>query len=167
MRRTIYTIIVLVLLFALGGCFEEGTKSDRNQAKATEQLMEEADRQVGMPAITRFTQKKTMRMIQEECDREDLVCYAYFANEMEGKLGDYIGRCIGYGVPFSAQFTNPEKIADSFSGGYAILPQPDPNGLFMPTSSDATWVMLVDPKTKKGRPVYFEPKIIVSPFKLH
>ena len=37
---------------------------------------------------------------------------------------------------------------------------------FMPTSSSATWLMMIDPKTKKARPVYIEPEIVVSPFKL-
>jgi hypothetical protein len=60
------------------------------------------------------------------------------------------------------------RIADSaLNYGYAILPQADPNGLFMPTSSSATWLMMIDPKTNKPRPVYVEPEIVVSPFPLH
>ncbi len=81
----------------------------------------------------------------------------------------FIGKCIGYGIPFSAQFTNPEVVVheQSYSGGsFGTLPQADPNGLFMPTSSSATWLMMMDPKTGKPRPVYIEPEIVVSPFPL-
>ena len=53
------------------------------------------------------------------------------------------------------------------NGEVQVLPQPDPNGLFMPTSSSATWLMMVDPNGGKPRPVYIEPEIVVSPFPLH
>ncbi len=51
-------------------------------------------------------------------------------------------------------------------GTPVIIPQADPNGLYMPTSSSATWLILIDPVTKKARPAYFEPEIVVSAFKL-
>ena len=110
------------------------------------------------------------------CDKEDLICYAYIKSDYQGKLV-FIGKCIGFGIPFSAQFTNPEKVVQGdHQLGYDIagyvnypmpLPQADPNGLFMPTSSSATWLMMVDPKTNEPRPVYLEPEIVVSPFPLH
>ena len=31
----------------------------------------------------------------------------------------------------------------------------------------ATWLMMLDDKTGDVRPVYVEPEIVVSPFKLH
>lgn len=46
------------------------------------------------------------------------------------------------------------------------MPQSEPNGLFMPDSLSATWLMMIDPDTGEPRPVYVEPLIIVSPFKL-
>lgn len=81
---------------------------------------------------------------------------------------------MGYGVPFSEQFTNPEKVVrgDEQVGlnwtdlHLMKLPQADPNGLFMPTSSSATWVIMIDPKTGDPRPQYWEPELIISPFPL-
>jgi len=52
-------------------------------------------------------------------------------------------------------------------GNSATVPQADPNGLYMPQGLSATWLLMVDPKTKQARPVYVEPEIVVSPFKLH
>jgi hypothetical protein len=46
------------------------------------------------------------------------------------------------------------------------LPQADPNGLFSPTSAEGTWVMCKDPKGGEVKPVYIEPRIVVSPFKM-
>jgi hypothetical protein len=99
-------------------------------------------------------------------DQTGLVTYTYLWNEMQGKKV-FLCNSIGYGIPYATQFTNPEKIVERLSqGGYAILPQADPNGLFSPASAEGTWVMCKDPNSDKTRPVYIEPKVIVSPFKL-
>jgi hypothetical protein len=102
-------------------------------------------------------------MIFELCDKEDLITYAYIKSDYQGKLM-FIGKCIGYGIPFSAQYTNPERTTNRTG---ITLPQADPNGLFMPTTSSATWLIMIDPKTNEPRPVYIEPEIVVSPFPLH
>ena len=160
MKKLLIILITLTVIFIIG-C--EKT-NDTIQREQTEQLLGEAQRQIGMPNIVNFQQRKLMKMIYELCDKEDLICYAYIKSDYRGEL-IFIGKCLGYGIPFSAQYTNPEKITKNFSG-YFVLPQADPNGLFMPTSSSATWLMMIDPKTNKPRPVYIEPKIVVSPFKL-
>lgn len=167
--RKYLTVFVCCLLssFLLGNGCEENKSSDGELARRTEQSMQEANRQIGMPAITNFQERKLAKMIFELRDQADLICYAYIVNKMTGKL-IFLGKSIGFGLPYSVQYTNPEKIADSSSqGGFAILPQADPNGLFMPTGLSATWLMLINPKTQKPQPVYIEPEIIVSPFPLH
>lgn len=162
----IWLCIVIMCLFATGCNLTGEPTADQRQKEKTEIALAEADRQVGMPNIINFQQRKLMKMIYELCDKEDLICYAYIKSDYQGKLF-FIGKCVGYGIPFSAQFTNPEKIADKgVNYGFAILPQADPNGLFMPTSSSATWLMMIDPKTNTPRPVYIEPEIVVSPFPL-
>jgi hypothetical protein len=162
-------IIVLLICspFYLGNssCDQTGS-SDDIQKKKTDKMLNEAQRQIGMPNIINWQQRKLMKTIFELCDQEDLICYAYIKSDYQGKL-IFIGKCVGFGIPFSAQFTNPQKIAKSRNSAYAILPQADPNGLFMPTASSATWLMMIDPKTNKPRPVYIEPEIVVSPFPLH
>lgn len=166
MKRTIFWLLAALVVSALClGCDNEAVpNADQQQAKRTEESMAEANRQIGMPGITNYQQRRLMKLIMEECDREDLVCYAYLQSEHTGQLV-YLGRCLGYGVPFSAQFTNPERVVQSYSSSFGTLPQPDPNGLFMPTSSDATWVMLLD-KEGKPRACYGEPLLFVSPFPL-
>lgn len=82
----------------------------------------------------------------------------------------YFGKCIGYGIPYSTQYSNPEKdlYNTSMSNVHHNIPQAEPNGLFMPTSSEGTWIMLINPDNSQDiKPVYIEPKIIVSPFKLN
>lgn len=49
--------------------------------------------------------------------------------------------------------------------GASSLGQAEPNGLYMPDSAEATWVMCSDGKGGVA-PVYSEPRLIVSPFPL-
>ena len=163
MKKLFTVAIVVMSFFFLAGVDSCGKSIDRQQTEQTEQLMGEAQRQVGMPNIINFQQRKLMKMIYELADKEDLITYAYIKSDYQGKLF-FIGKCIGFGIPFSAQYTNPMKY---LSGRGVVISQPDPNGLFMPTSSSATWLMMIDPKTNKPRPVYIEPEIMVSPFPLH
>jgi len=165
--------LILLFMFAFTsvfvGCEEGKETADQKQADATRKSMAEAEAQCGMPAIVNYQERKLAKMIFELRDQEKLTTYAYIVNKMTGKLV-YVGRCIGYGLPYSVQYTNPEKVVhenDYNGGSFGTLPQADPNGLFMPQGLSATWLMMVDPKTDTPRPVYFEPEIVVSPFKLH
>lgn len=168
-KQHYYIAALFVALTILTSCNDEvprKEKADVVQARRTEQALAEADRQIGMPEIVNFQQRKLMKQIYEITDREDLVCYAYLQSGLSGKLV-YLGRCLGYGIPFSAQYTNPEKVVKEprfHDSSFGSLPQADPNGLFMPTSSSATWLLMLDPETNAPRPVYFEPTIVVSPF---
>lgn len=136
--------------------------AEQKQERATKKLISEAHKQIGMPSIMNFQERKLAKMIFELRDQANLVTYAYIVAKNTGKLV-FIGKCIGFGLPYSVQYTNPQK----YETNGATLPQADPNGLYMPSGLSATWLMMIDPKTQKPRPVYVEPEILVSPFKLH
>ena len=163
--KKLFVIGLVTMVFGLVGCLEDNS-ADKAQREQTATLMQQANAQIGMPNIVNFQQRKLMKMVYELCDKEDLICYAYIKSDYQGKLF-FIGKCVGFGIPFSAQYTNPERPICNQRCDTATVPQPDPNGLFMPTSSSATWLMMIDPKTNKPRPVYIEPEIVVSPFPLH
>jgi len=170
MKRSIVGILsVLAMICLVVGCGMEpaAPSADDVQTQKTEQAMQEANRQVGMPAIVNFRERRLMKMILELRDQEDLVCYAYAFSEMTGKF-TFLGRCIGYGLPYSVQYTNPDRLeTGGYNGNYwgCTIPQPDPNGLFMPDGLSATWVMLIGPDGQP-RPMYFEPVLSVVPFPL-
>lgn len=155
-----------IIMFA--SCKQVGT-ADEVAQNQQEQSLKEASEEVGMPAITNFQEKKNLKWIYELCDNEKLICYVYLFDSMHGCVGQYLGECIGYGIPYSTQYSNPDKLIE---GGYysshwgTAMPQAEPNGLFKPTGLSATWLIMIDPVTKKPTPVYLEPEIIVSPFKL-
>lgn len=166
-------IIMVALTFALlsnSGCSETSATADNELQVKTEIAAAEANRQVGMPAIVNYQEKKNLKWIYELCDQEELICHAYLFNSLKGEIGQYLGKCIGYGIPYSTQFSNPEKKVHDYGANgrsAAFTKQAEPNQLFKPEGLSATWLIMIDPKTKKPRPVYVEPEIIVSPFKLH
>lgn len=152
--RKVFLLLLVMGLFQ--GCIEQDT--DDVERKQTEKMQKEAAMQAGLPGITNFTEKKFAKMIYELRDKE-MKTYSYFM-DMNGRL-HFLCNSIGYGLPASVQYVSPQK---STLRRYS-MPQPEPNGLFMPDSLDATYVLCID---KKGRikPVYSEPKLIVSPFEL-
>ncbi|MBE2188434.1 MAG: hypothetical protein KGZ71_09980 [Desulfobulbaceae bacterium] len=172
MKKVLFLFISLIAISFMG-CDENKVEmsADIESQAQTEQIMQEANRQVGFPAIVNYQEKKNLKWIYELCDQENLICHAYLMNEMTGEVGQYLGECIGYGIPYSTQFSNPERLErDRWAngGGYGFgMPQPEPNGLFKPEGLSATWLIMIDPSTKQPRPVYVEPAIIVSPFKLN
>lgn len=175
MKKLVILALCVLLVIGIAACESRKPNADRAQARATETALSEANRQIGMPNIVNFQQRKQMKWIYELADREDLITYTYIKAEMTGKL-IFVGKSIGYGIPFSAQFTNPEKVVQAdHEVGYDISgigplitkPQADPNGLFMPTSSSATWMIMIDPYTGEPRPQYWEDELTISPFPLY
>lgn len=167
----IVVLIMVALLFSVVGCDSKVPTADQQLAKETADAGAEANRQTGYPAITNYQEKKLVKLIYEERDKANLICYAYFYNREKGTIGAFLGKCVGYGIPASVQFSNPERIVRQGSSGgtwyRGPMPQPEPNQLFMPEGLSATWLMLVNPHTTKADPVYIEPLITVSPFPLH
>jgi hypothetical protein len=150
--------ILAFAAFQQDGCTPS---SDEKQRQQQEVLLAEGTAQIGMPAIKNFRERRLLKDILELRDQTGLVTYTYVWNELNGRLV-FLCDSIGYGIPYATQFTNPEKHYSAST----TLPQADPNGLFSPASAEGTWVMCKDPGGTEVRPVYIEPRIVVSPFKL-
>lgn len=162
MKKIFILSFVVVLMFIMMACLSPS--SDRKQQEQQELLLAEGTSQVGMPSIKNFRERKLLKDILELRDQNGLVTYTYLWNELNGKKV-FLCNSIGYGIPYSTQFTNPNK--GEYSHGTVItISQADPNGLFSPAAAEGTWVMCKNPNGKEVRPVYVEPRIIVSPFKL-
>jgi hypothetical protein len=157
--KKVLLVLPLVALLAACDVKESSTQIERRKQ---EELTMQAVTQVGMPAITNFAEKRMMKDIMELRD-QNVATTAYIV-DMNGKLHK-ICTAVGYGLPYATQYTNPMRIAGD-GHGYVTLPQADPNGLYSPASADGTWVLCVDPKSGKPRPVFIEPRVIVSPFPL-
>lgn len=169
----------LILLFIIGliflsGCSTTDLNADTKQTQKQEELEKEMRDNIGDPEITEFWEAQNYNKIMEKRDNPKLICYWYTKNEYTGKY-IYEGQCSGFGVPYSTQISNPEKIVEGDKElGYDLSgyinypmskPQAEPNGLYMPTSSSATWVLVYDQKTKESKVEYVEHLISVTEIK--
>ena len=165
MKKFLSMAILLASIVLLASCDLNGETSRTEQEQTEQQgkLVSEAQKQCGLPALVNFQERKMMKKVIEQRDKADLVCYAYLFSNQTGRL-IYIGKCMGYGLPYSTQYTNPQRV-DFLTSGIAAIPQPDPNGLYMPSDAHGTWLLMIKPDGDTT-PVYVEPDVIVSPFKL-
>ena len=141
--RRILAIIIPALLLA-------GCTSDELQNAAQEKINKQAYQTVGLPNITRFTEKRLLKVIYELRDEEHLSTYTY-TRDMNGHLHSLCSS-FGYGIPYGTQYSAPSH--------------QEPNGLYSPATAEATWVLCVNPNNKKVEPVYEEDRVTVSPFPL-
>lgn len=162
-----------LLASSTSSCAPDPTTNDK-QREAQNTLLGNIAAQVGMPAVTNGTEAKNMKHIYEMRDQPHLVTYTYLFSEVTGKT-TFFCTSIGFGLPYATQFTAPETMQRYYvpstngsgaSYGTERLPQADPNGLFMPSSAEGTWVTCLNPQTKEESVVYVEPRVIVTPFKI-
>jgi hypothetical protein len=161
-----FTLIALVLLSGCEDMYDRTERgTDQADARQTQQAMAEASAQAGLPAITNFQERRFAKQIYELRDQE-ITTYTYIV-DMNGNR-HLLCESIGYGLPYSVQYSNPQRILHGTgpNGRSAtLIPQPEPNGLWMPEGLDATWVLCSDGQGGV-RPVYSEPQLVVSPFPL-
>jgi len=156
-------LLVLPFVFALAACDAPRETSTQIERKKQEEMSLQAVTQVGMPAITNFAEKRMFKDILELRDRSvPTTTYLVGMNNQLTKLCD----SVGYGLPYATQYTNPMRVGGDGTHGYVTLPQADPNGLYSPASAEGTWILCVDHKDGKAKPIYVEPRVIVSPIAL-
>ena len=156
---------VALAALVIGGC-DTNPSSDQIQQDQQENILQDATSSVGMPAIKNFRERRLLKMILEMRDQE-ISTYTYIPS-MDSKLV-FLCNSVGYGIPYATQYTSPEKIQRYTIGGgwnHERMPQADPNSLFSPSAADGTWVMCKNPNGTDVKPVFIEPRIVVSPFPL-
>jgi hypothetical protein len=157
-------LLGFALMVVTVACDDTTPTADQQQQRQQEKIAQQGNAQAGMPGVTNFTEKKIVKKLYELRD-ENIATFSYIP-DMQGRLW-HLCDSIGYGMPYGVQFTNPEKHIDATAAATSYeLPQPEPNGLFMPPTAEGTWVICAAPKGDPV-PVYVEPRVIVSPFKLN
>lgn len=170
MRRGLSTIVLLVSLLGFcgfatdGGCNDAPTpQADQQQQAQQERMSLQSNQEIGMPGITNYEEKRIMKRLYEMRDK-NIATYTYIL-DMNGNL-HHVCDSMGYGLPYATQFSNPEKMVNPYGQVYTNLPQSEPNGLFMPSAAEGTWVICAS-NSGQFTPMYLEPRVIVSPFRLN
>jgi hypothetical protein len=159
MRTTAKVLALLPALVLLASCSGMEPSVDQRQKWDQESQLREASRQAGLPAIVNFAEKKILKSLYELRD-QNLPTYTYLRS-MDGKM-NFLCNSIGFPTPYSSQYTNPQKGGEYT--GYA-MPQAEPNGVFSPSSSEASFVLCSN-NAGEIAPVYVEERVITSPFKI-
>lgn len=161
-------LLILAATVALAGCGELKTdEAAQRQAQATRTAMDASDREIGLPRIANFAQKKLLKNAYEDMDQTTLT-YVY-TQALDGKFV-CLGQAVGYGVSLGTQFTAsqyPSRISTG-GGDYSayMIDQPEPNGLYSPTSGAATIVNLIDANTGVARTALIEANVMTTPNQL-
>jgi hypothetical protein len=163
------TKLLVILMFTIGlsACGPATPTANQIERRKQEELSKQGVETVGFPAIINFAEKRMMKDIIEKRDQMQPT-YTYII-DMNGKPHK-ICDSLGYGLPYATQYTNPQaRQTTALSDGSRssdVIAQADPNGLYSPASADGTWVMCLNPKTKKAEPQYIEPRIITTTYPL-
>ena len=152
-------LLASAALLSLAACEEAAVTpaADTKVAQQQEDLAQRAQDEVGIYQPTHFTRKRLANRIGQMLDDPALATISY-AQGLDGRLR-CIGHTIGFPLPGATQTTNPNHLVTGDLGEYhgdIVMPQPEPDQLFYPAAEDATWILLVNPKTGAANPAYFE-----------
>ena len=160
-RRILSIVLLSCMIFALTGC--EGSSSANKYKQYTETVKNQVLDTVGYPNLTHYFEASQLKEIYELRDDPKLICYWYTKN-MNGKWV-YEGKCIGYGIPYSASYTAPETTKYDYRDS-AVVPQSEPNGIYTNgLSTSATWILAIH-EDGEIVPEYLEPEIRVAQHKV-
>ena len=81
---------------------------------------------------------------------QSVTTYSYVINQFNGTI---MWSCtsLGFPIPATTQLTNPQRVVYQS----AVIPQPEPNGVFAPPDTEGTWVLCAS-EGGNLEPVYIE-----------
>ena len=155
--KKLLTLFAVLMLFIVG-CGSRESTADEIETSKQSKITKAAAETVGMPNIVNFTDKLFLKRAYEARDDAKLTTYTYVINK-DGKAV-FLFKSHGYGIPYATQFSNPQVPVHMAYENWAMGPQAEPNGLYMPASSEGTWIMAVDTSGNEHL-AYVEERIMV------
>ena len=167
--KSILALLVLPILLMIGCEPDCKPTSDEIQTQRQAAITADLASQMGMPSIKNGAEMRLLKMIYEMRD-QNRPTFTYTFSEYTGKFR-FLGNTVGFGIPYAAQYSSPTKFqwmsyGAGNGGTWKDSPQSEPNGIFMPASAEGTWALMKDPNSAEVQPIYIEPRITVSPFRL-
>lgn len=143
--------IALVALILLGACTE---------TTETTRVKEQQDLYIKTQPEPQFDWSLERHLMVKlyEARNTSVATWSYTVNQYSGAV-EWECASIGYPVPGGTQLTNPEQSI----GNGGSMPQPEPNGLFSPSTSQGTWVMCANDDGTVS-PIYIEDLVRTYPY---
>ena len=154
-------LLAAMCITCLSACTSETARKDKEYSEKMKSQIADA---IGYPELANFFEYSQLKEIYELRDDPKLVCYWYTKCEYTGKWV-YEGKCIGYGIPYSASITSPDTpLYNNYDS--SVVSQAEPNGIYTNgLSTSATWILTVD-ADGKITPDYVEQTIRVTQNKI-
>lgn len=157
MKRSVYSAVILLAAFSvMGDSCNNSPGEDAAQRESYQQGAAYKNILRNQPPPTfDFSIERKIMIALYEARQHSIATYSFVQSDYTGKV---LWSCssLGYPIPYSTQLTNPDQEV----GYNVVLPQNEPNGLFPPPSSEATWVPCVD-EHGQITPVYEEKRVTV------
>lgn len=162
MKKVIFVLLVLASLAA--GCVPAQSSYDIEQQQQ-EISNQEIVRNQPPPNLGGYSFERHIVTEVYKARNQTISTYTYIMIQMTGQIVE-ICPSIGYPIPYSTQITSPERIeAWTGQGGYAIISNPEPNGLYPPDNAAATIVNCVNPDGSLT-PTYWEDNVFALPYRI-
>jgi hypothetical protein len=167
MKRFLFSVLALLLVvlswFPAAPAY--AASSDDKFAAATEKQVQAIQAIFGTPSILNGRDFLTAKEMYEYRDRANFATFSYLMDN-RGRF-HCAGLSVGYPMPASVQISNPKKFVDyTTKGAVLVLPQAEPNGLFMPDGLSATYQKIINPYTGAVELSSFEDELTVLPYEL-
>lgn len=149
MRRILMALgfVLLSLCMAAdgGGC----SNADSTEHDAVDQQQSLYVRNQPVPTFQWSLERHLMVQLYQARNRQ-VTTYSYIVNQFTGRIS-WSCTSLGFPIPATTQLTNPQRVAYQ----NAVIPQPEPNGVFSPPDTAGTWVMCTG-EDGNIEPVYIE-----------
>lgn len=155
--KNYYLFLVCVMSFSFLACDEHTSANDRER-QAVNRQQETFLRSQPTPVFEWSLERSLMIQLYNARNARTLT-YSYVIHPHTGQL---IMSCesMGFPIPATVQLTNPQTIVENTRGTTTIA-QAEPNGLYAPPSTNATWVMCIAPNGGV-EPRYVENDVIAT-----
>ena len=155
-----YIIALLLAVFMLIGCDIQPSSAE----------LEHTQQEGGQKALIQNQPVPTLSYSMERhllseiyLARNRKVATWTYTRDMQGNIME-ICPSIGFPIPYATQLTNPLQTKGDFDQGTAIG-NPEPSGLYAPSSAEGTWVACVD-KDGSITPTYWEDRVFAMPYRI-
>lgn len=161
MVRYLFSFLIVAVL--LGGCVD--STAYREEQQQVEIANQEIVRNQPAPNLGGWSFERHIVTEVYKARNRTISTYTYTIFPYTGQIVE-ICASVGYPIPYSTQLTSPERIAERYTqGGFAIVTNPEPNGLYPPDNAAATIVNCVNPDGTVT-PVYVEDNVMALPYRI-
>lgn len=163
MKRTVVILLALLVFFLLTAQECDDTNVQKELAQQDLGQASLLDNQP-IPDLGGYSFERDIVIKTYLARNRTIATYTYTMTEIDAKIIE-ICASVGYPIPYSTQLTNPLRTAYPNRLDSAVVGNPEPSGLYPPSSAEGTLVNCVNPDGSVT-PTYWEPRVFALPYRI-